>query len=68
MAYLPDPSIKLEPFLLISKSARGAAAAKLIQDATAAPGVLVFRELMEVPSIREVFRILLMPYNQVFYV
>lgn len=53
MAYLPDPSIKLEPFLLISKSAKGAAAAKLIQDATTAPGVLVFRELMEVPSIRQ---------------
>ncbi|KAI0344046.1 hypothetical protein BDW22DRAFT_1355330 [Trametopsis cervina] len=44
---------KLEPFLLMSKSAKGAAAAKLIQDATAAPGVFVFAELLELPSIQE---------------
>ncbi|KZV77434.1 hypothetical protein PENSPDRAFT_678999 [Peniophora sp. CONT] len=42
---------KLEPFLLMAKSAKGAAAAKLVQDATAAPGVYVFGELLEVPSI-----------------
>jgi hypothetical protein len=46
---------KLEPFLLIAKSVKGAAAAKLIQDATAAPGVFVFSELLELPNIREVF-------------
>ncbi|TFK18888.1 hypothetical protein FA15DRAFT_674926 [Coprinopsis marcescibilis] len=46
-------SAKLEPFLLMGKSMRGAAAAKLIQDATAAPGVLVFSELLELPNIRE---------------
>lgn len=45
---------KLEPFLLMSKSAKGAAAAKLIQDATSAPGVYVFGELLDVPSIQEV--------------
>jgi COP9 signalosome complex subunit 7 len=45
---------KLEPFLLMSKSAKGAAAAKLIQDATSAPGVFVFSELLDVPSIQEV--------------
>ncbi|KAI0078495.1 hypothetical protein K474DRAFT_1660308 [Panus rudis PR-1116 ss-1] len=44
---------KLEPFLLMSKSAKGAAAAKLIQDATSAPGVFVFAELLEQPSIQE---------------
>ncbi|KAI0791661.1 hypothetical protein C8Q75DRAFT_755167 [Abortiporus biennis] len=44
---------KLEPFLLMSKSAKGAAAAKLIQDATAAPGVFVFAELLELPNIQE---------------
>ncbi|KAH7884077.1 hypothetical protein F5I97DRAFT_1898110 [Phlebopus sp. FC_14] len=44
---------KLEPFLLISKSAKGAAAAKLIQDATSAPGVFVFAELLELPNIQE---------------
>ncbi|KAF9229801.1 hypothetical protein BS17DRAFT_799245 [Gyrodon lividus] len=44
---------RLEPFLLISKSAKGAAAAKLIQDATSAPGVFVFAELLELPNIQE---------------
>jgi len=48
---------KLEPFLLISKSAKGAAAAKLVQDATSAPGVFVFAELLELPNIQEVCRV-----------
>jgi len=43
----------LEPFLLIAKSAKGAAAAKLVQDAISAPGVFVFSELLETPSIQE---------------
>ncbi|KAH6917738.1 hypothetical protein BKA70DRAFT_1253063 [Coprinopsis sp. MPI-PUGE-AT-0042] len=46
-------SSKLEPFLLMGKSVKGAAAAKLIQDATAAPGVFVFGELLELPNIQE---------------
>ncbi|EGN94145.1 hypothetical protein SERLA73DRAFT_188732 [Serpula lacrymans var. lacrymans S7.3] len=46
-------SAKLEPFLLMSKSAKGAAAAKLVQDATSAPGVFVFAELLELPNIQE---------------
>lgn len=45
---------KLEPFLLMSKSAKGAAAAKLIQDATSAPGLFVFAELLALPNIQEV--------------
>ncbi|KDQ52973.1 hypothetical protein JAAARDRAFT_162193 [Jaapia argillacea MUCL 33604] len=45
---------KLEPFLLMAKSAKGAAAAKLIQDATSAPGVFVFAELLDLPNIQEV--------------
>ena len=45
---------KVEPFLLMSKSAKGAAAAKLILDATGSPGVFVFGELLDVPSIQEV--------------
>ena len=45
---------KLEPFLLMSKAAKGAAAAKLIQDATSAPGVFVFGELLEQPNVQEV--------------
>jgi COP9 signalosome complex subunit 7 len=46
-------SSKLEPFLLIAKSAKGAAAARLVEDATAAPGVFVFSELLELPNIQE---------------
>jgi len=46
-------SAKLEPFLLMAKSMKGAAAAKLIQDATSAPGVFVFSELLEIPNIQE---------------
>ncbi|KAK4050827.1 hypothetical protein OIV83_003249 [Microbotryomycetes sp. JL201] len=44
---------KLEPFLLLAKSARGAAAASLISQACAAPGVYAFSELLELPSIHE---------------
>jgi len=45
---------KLEPFLLMAKSAKGAAAARLIEDATTAPGVFVFGELLELGNIQEV--------------
>lgn len=45
---------KLEQYLLMSKAAKGAAAAKLVQDATSAPGVFVFAELLEQPNIQEV--------------
>ncbi|KIY52062.1 hypothetical protein FISHEDRAFT_56288 [Fistulina hepatica ATCC 64428] len=38
---LGNYSSKLEPFLLIGKSIKGAAAAKLIHDATSAPGVFL---------------------------
>ncbi|KAJ7665867.1 hypothetical protein DFH06DRAFT_1185246 [Mycena polygramma] len=44
---------KLEPFLLMAKSLKGAAAAKLIADATSAPGVFVFAELLELANIQE---------------
>ncbi|KAH0838702.1 hypothetical protein J3R83DRAFT_7030 [Lanmaoa asiatica] len=53
---------RLEPFLLISKSAKGAAAAKLIQDATAAPGVFVFAELLELPNIQEARLVVASPF------
>ncbi|KAF9259159.1 hypothetical protein L218DRAFT_933985 [Marasmius fiardii PR-910] len=46
-------SSKLEPFLLMGKSVKGAAAAKLVQDATSAPGVFVFSELLQLPNIQE---------------
>jgi len=44
---------KLEPFVLMSKSAKGAAAAKLILDATSAQGVYFFAELLDAPNIKE---------------
>lgn len=45
---------KLEPFLLIAKSVKGAAAAKLVQDTISAQGVFVFAELLELPNVQEV--------------
>jgi hypothetical protein len=45
---------KLEPFLLLSKSAKGVANCKLIIDALNAPGVYVFTELYEAPNVVEV--------------
>lgn len=51
---LAGPSSKLEPFLLLAKSARGAGAAALIDQATAAPGVFVFAELTETKAVAEV--------------
>ena len=47
---------KLEPFLLISKSAKGAAAAKLVLDAISSQGVYFFAELLDTPNIKEVRR------------
>ncbi|WVW86051.1 hypothetical protein I302_108089 [Kwoniella bestiolae CBS 10118] len=50
---MSDLSSKLEPFLLLARSTKGAAAAKIIMDATAAPGVYTFSELLEFPNIQE---------------
>jgi len=50
---LSNFTAKLEPFLLMGKSVKGAAAAKLIQDATSAPGVFIFSELLGLPNIQE---------------
>ncbi|KAI8327237.1 hypothetical protein BD560DRAFT_343062 [Blakeslea trispora] len=44
-------SQKLQPFLLLSKSARGIANTKLIMEAISAPGVFVFTELYESPNV-----------------
>jgi COP9 signalosome complex subunit 7 len=43
----------LEQFLLLSKNAKGAAAVELIKQATEAPGVYVFGELLDMPNIKE---------------
>ncbi|CAO1627898.1 unnamed protein product [Parajaminaea phylloscopi] len=51
---LSTPSIAgLEPFLLLAKASRGAAAAKLVFEATAAPGCYVFSELAETEGVRQ---------------
>ncbi|SGY62907.1 BQ5605_C007g04752 [Microbotryum silenes-dioicae] len=42
-----------QPFCLLAKSARGASAAALVAQATAAPGVYVFGELLAMPSIQD---------------
>ncbi|KAM0750157.1 hypothetical protein T439DRAFT_343087 [Meredithblackwellia eburnea MCA 4105] len=44
---------KLEPYVLLAKSARGAAATALINQAISAPGVYVFSELLAIPSIKD---------------
>lgn len=53
---------KLESFFLLAKSAKGAAAAKLITEATAAPGCYIFAELFEFQGIREVSMMLMKNY------
>jgi len=47
-------SAALEQFLLLSKTARGAAAMELIRQALETPGIYVFSELLEMPNIKEV--------------
>lgn len=48
-------SSKLEPYIVLARSARGpAAAASVVDQATSANGVFCFGELLEVPSIAEV--------------
>ncbi|XP_064598951.1 COP9 signalosome complex subunit 7b-like [Liolophura sinensis] len=43
----------LEQFVLLAKSAKGAAASTLISQALDAPGVYVFGELLDMPNIQE---------------
>ena len=47
------PPEALQPFLLLAKSARGRAAAAVVSDATAAPGVFAFGELLDMPNVKE---------------
>ena len=53
-------SHNLEQFVLLAKSARGAGLVALIKQALEAPGVYVFGELIEMPSVKAVctFRML----------
>lgn len=43
-----------EQFLLLAKSAKGAALATLIHQVLEAPGVYVFGELLDMPNVRQV--------------
>lgn len=43
----------LEQFILLAKTARGAAAAKLVEQAMNAPSVYVFGELLNIANIQE---------------
>ena len=54
MTDVSAPSQALEQFVLLAKSARGAAAAELVRQALDAPGVYVFAELLDMPHIKEV--------------
>jgi COP9 signalosome complex subunit 7 len=47
-------SNRLEEFLLLAKSAHGAAAVDLIKRVTECPGVYTFGELLATPAIQEV--------------
>jgi len=45
---------RLEPYLLLAKSTKGAAAVQLIKEVLAKPGVYVFAELLKADNIKEV--------------
>jgi len=44
----------LEQYVLLAKSAKGAAAVELVRQVLEAPGVHVFGELLDMPNIKEV--------------
>ncbi|KAF9177350.1 hypothetical protein BGZ51_008867 [Haplosporangium sp. Z 767] len=44
---------RLEPYLALSKSAKGAGCVQLVKDALTAPGVMVFGELLDMPNVAE---------------
>ena len=44
----------LEQFVLLAKTAKGAAAVELIKQALEAPGVYVFGELLDMANVQEV--------------
>lgn len=46
---------ELEQFVLLAKTAKGAAAAELVTRALEAPGVYVFGELLDSPNVKEVY-------------
>ena len=46
-------SDELQSFLALAKGARGRAAAAVVADATAAPGLFAFGELLDTPGVKE---------------
>ena len=48
----------LEQFVLLAKTAKGAAAVELIKQVLEATGVYVFGELLDMPNIQEVFSVI----------
>lgn len=53
-----DTSASLESFCLLAKNARGRAAVQIIQEATAAPGLFAFGELLDMPNVQQVSALL----------
>ena len=54
MSEKSSTSNPLEQFVLLAKTAKGAAAIELVKQALEAPGVYVFGELLDMPNIQEV--------------
>jgi len=54
VAMADGSSCALESFLQLAKVARGLAAARVVSDATSAPAVFAFGELLDAPHIQEV--------------
>ena len=48
-------NVALEQFILLAKTAKGAAAMELIRQALETPGIYVFGELLEMPNVKEVW-------------
>ena len=48
-----DATAELKPFLLLAKSAKGAAAASLISQVLEHPSVFVFGELLDVSGVKD---------------
>jgi COP9 signalosome complex subunit 7 len=51
----------LEQFVLLAKSAKGAAAVELVKQVLEAPGVHVFGELLDMPNVVEVSKYCSLP-------
>jgi COP9 signalosome complex subunit 7 len=50
-----DSDAKLQQYLLLGKSAKGRTLCELILKATAEPGLFSFGELLDLPSVQEVW-------------